>query len=95
MDAPPMWKIVMNVTADAMEAIAGILACGLVVGRHGVGAQSTKTKLGAQMAMPAVMDLMDACCVFVDVQDQVLKQFGTDVLNQIRNLWLGGSVRFR
>ena len=41
------------------------------------------------MSRSAVMELLDVCCVFVYVQDMFLKQFGTDVLNQIRNLWLG------
>ena len=39
MDAPALWKSIMNVTADAMEEFAGILAC---VEQHGMCAQSNK-----------------------------------------------------
>jgi hypothetical protein len=49
-----------------------------------------KAKLSAQMSKQAAMDLQDICCLFVYVEDQVLKHFGKGVMDQIRKLWLSG-----
>jgi hypothetical protein len=43
-----------------------------------------------QMTQHGVMDLLDACCVFVYVQAQTKKIFGMVVMKQVRGLWLQG-----
>jgi hypothetical protein len=57
------------------------------IGHLGV---ARKLKILAQMTKQNVMDLFDACCVYVHVKEQVLRQFGTDVMEKIRGLWLKG-----
>jgi hypothetical protein len=49
-----------------------------------------KLKIIAQMTKQNVMDLLDVCCVYVYVKDQVLRQFGKDVMDKICDLWLKG-----
>jgi hypothetical protein len=49
-----------------------------------------KLKIIAQMTKQGVMDLLDVCCVYVYVKDQMLRQFGNDVMEKIRDLWLKG-----
>ncbi len=58
----------------------------------GVNSKVKKAKIGAQLTKQGVTDLMDACCVFVYVQNEVLKQFGTQVMDQLREHWRAGCT---
>ena len=44
----------------------------------------------AQKTENVATDLMDVCCVFVYLQDQIANTFGMVVLEQFRSLWLQG-----
>lgn len=56
----------------------------------GTSSAAKRSKLTAQMTQHNVTDLLDVCCVFVHVQAQIMKTFGTVVLEQISSLWLKG-----
>jgi hypothetical protein len=57
--------------------------------RRSAGANH-KFKITAQMSKQNVRDLLDVCCVFVYVKDQVLRQVGTAAMEKIMDLWLKG-----
>ena len=83
-----MWAVLRCPFALCLEVLRAILDFNRKVGSSGA---VKKAKLQAQMSKQQVMELLDVCCVYVYVEGEAERQYGSAVKDQLRDPWLKGS----